>query len=226
MKAKIILLVIIIFQVVIFASCDYRFKETNSSTITLIPVNKIETNSSTITVVPINKIETNSPTITVIPGNKNETESIKSYYKIIKDKKGYIVKFYNKNKKVVYEMDSPKEPYIVVIDKNILQTGISLGSPNNYEFFFNTKTSEISDTYNNPILIKNGKVVIFQNDKLIVSDLFNKSKYYREFVRDFSKTAVPSNSILSADFTNTKSLSISYLKGKDMVETQEVIELN
>ena len=211
MKAKIIFLVIILFQVVIFAACDYRINETKSPTIT---------------VIPINKIETNSPTITVKPGNMNDIDSIKSYYHIIKDKKGYTVKFYNKNKKVVYKVDYPKEPYIEAIDKDILQIGISLGSPNSYVFFFNTKTSEVSDTYNNPILIKNGKIIIVQNDKLIVSDLFNKSKYYQEIVRDFSKTAVPSNSIISADFTNTKSLSISYLKGNDMIETQEVIELN
>jgi len=96
--------------------------------------------------------------------------------------------------------------------------------------FFDVKLNRISPRYNNPTLIENDKIVYMDYDgerlKLIVSDLFDKNKFYKEYLRDFSPIAAPYNALSSAKFIDSNKLQIAYLTGIDYKEITETIELN
>ena len=94
--------------------------------------------------------------------------------------------------------------------------------------FFNVKENRISPHYENPALVDNKIVYMDYNGKqfkLVVSDLFDKSNYYKEYERDFSP-GVPYCDLSSAKFIDSNKLQITYFKGSDYKEVTETIELN
>ncbi|WP_342561908.1 hypothetical protein NST84_19975 [Paenibacillus sp. FSL R7-0345] len=107
----------------------------------------------------------------------------------------------------------------------MIQITLSLGSPSRYVFYFDTENTQISDTYYNPILTEDTNILYVHDErKLIYRDMFDASKMYREFIRDFSETAVPSNAVYQADIVNN-TLHIKYFEGPDLEEKEEEIAL-
>lgn len=84
----------------------------------------------------------------------------------------------------------------------------------------------ISQAYDTPVLIDKGKIVVFQNKKLIISDIFDKDLYFKEVERDFSETVPSSSAIINAKFINSSELQIEYYEGKDFTEKSEIIDLS
>ena len=165
--------------------------------------------------------------------NQNQTdktpqsESITNYYKVIYNAdKSYTIILYDKNKNVVHKETVFKEPYIGLEDENIIKIVNSVGSSANYTYFYDVASSKISPVYENAILIQKDKIVFMKNDVLIVSNIFNKSLFYKEIKRNFSPTAVPSSAIISAKFINSNKLQIDYYTGKNFTEKLETINLD
>lgn len=151
---------------------------------------------------------------------------LEKFFKISKDKDNqYVTTLLNKNGKIIHKEKSPKKPYVNILEKQIIQFTISLGSPNNYVYFYNIKTSDVSPVYHNPVLIGTGKIVFIKNDTLVVSHIFDKKKLYKEIKRDFSQTAAPSSAIIKAEFQEPDKILIKYFKGKEFEQVTEIINL-
>lgn len=83
----------------------------------------------------------------------------------------------------------------------------------------------ISDVYYNPILTEDTNILYVDDERrLIYQDIFDTSEMYREFIRDFSLTAVDSNAVYQADIVNN-TLHIKYFEGPDLAEREEEIPL-
>ncbi len=152
---------------------------------------------------------------------------IEDYYKVIKiDDNSYTIILYDKNKIIIHQETVTKEPYISLVDENIIRVTISLGNPLNYIYFYDILSSKISPVYENALLFEKDKIVFMKDNVLIVSNIFSKDLYYKEIKRNFSQTAVPSSAIVSVKFTEPTKLQLNYLEGKDFEEKSEIIDLN
>lgn len=211
MKNFFIILIFII--TLLHTSCSYEEKPTNEDV--RIPIVEPTLDSIEPSIEPILTAE-NSPNI----------EDYNDYYEITSDNEdNYIITLYDINKNIIDEFSLPKEPYIGVLESNILQISISCGSPCNYTYFYNTETSDISDVYFNISLAEKGKVLYMGDRKFIISDIFDKTKYYKEIIRDFSPVAAECNDITEVKFLDDNTLLMNYLVGENFEIKQEIIEL-
>ena len=84
----------------------------------------------------------------------------------------------------------------------------------------------VSEWFFNPITESETMIVYFSyagGIRLIVQDIFDKSKYYKSFARNFSPILYP---VSDADFINGgKQLRITYKAGQDEHEVTETLEL-
>lgn len=127
-----------------------------------------------------------------------------------------------------YEKFGWKAPHISKLNDYVVEIDISAGSPARYVTFFDLKTRKKSDGIWNPNLIEKDRIVYFGDrfDTLIVSDIFDKRKFYKEIKRPFSPCAAASNAVLKAKFVNDNKLFIDYLMGPNFTEETEIINLN
>jgi len=152
---------------------------------------------------------------------------LEEFYCITKNKdETYTVKLFDKEKKVVDETNVPKEPHVKKLGNGIIQVTISYGSPFYYTYFYDTKANLISQAYDTPVLVDKSKIVLVQGKKLIVSDIFDKTLYFKMVERNFSETVPPSSAIVNAKLINSNELQIDYYEGKDFTERSEIIDLN
>lgn len=163
----------------------------------------------------------------IIAETKKLSVPTEELYSIIKNEDGtYTVKLFDKNKEVIDENTVPKEPHVNKLENDLIQVIISYGSPFYTTYFYDTKDNLISQAFDTPVLIDKGKIVLVQNKKLIVSDIFDKALYFKEVERNFSETVPPSSAIISAKFINSNELQIDYYEGSDFTEKSEVIDLS
>lgn len=169
---------------------------------------------------------TSSVSPTIVEAKKISVQ-IEEFYSIVKNEdETYTVKLFDESKKVVDETTVPNEPYVNKLENDIIQVIIYYGSPFYTTYFYDTKANLISQAYDTPVLIDKGKVVLVQNKKLIVSDIFDKTLYFKEVERNFSETIPPSSAIISAQFINSNELQLEYYEGKDFTEKTEIIDLS
>lgn len=135
---------------------------------------------------------------------------------------------YDKNYKVVDEGDIERmPPTITYVSGNIMKICFHGGTHADYCKYYNAKSNTFSQEYWYPVIEKNSIIVYFDNDKnskkLIIRDIFNKDKYYKEYYVDYSGAYAQ---VSDAEFINgdTK-LKITYLKGEDFKEVTEVFNL-
>ena len=154
-------------------------------------------------------------------------------YKIIVSKDGEIRKYYywifdNENN-TIYKNSSYKMPNLSYFSNNIIQIHLGSGNVSQYQFF-DTENGMTSPIYENPTLVDNEKIVYmsFEDDKikLIVRNLFDKSKLYRKYERDFSPVAVAYNDLVNAEFIDANKLQVTYLSGKDFIAVTEILDLD
>ncbi|MDF9840415.1 MULTISPECIES: hypothetical protein [unclassified Paenibacillus] len=137
----------------------------------------------------------------------------------------YFLVLFNKTHQPIFEAEYPVEPTTELLGSHLIQITQSLGNPNRYVFYFDTENMRISDVYYNPILIEDTNILYVDDERrLIYQDIFDASKMYREFIRNFSMTAVASNAVYQADIVNN-TLCIKYFEGPDLVEREEEIPL-
>ena len=156
-----------------------------------------------------------------------ETEMGNCQYTCEKVTDGYEVTLYDKTNKKVYSEIYPKEPWIKEITEDILEIGISTGSPCSYVFYFQKSDAKISETYYNPILIKNKYIAYMEeNRELILTDMFNEGLFYEKIVRNFTETADPISAVINIEMPDDESILLEYYKGADYGEEAEIIAIN
>lgn len=148
----------------------------------------------------------------------SENEKSREYQYLIFDNDG----------DVIYEGSHYKTPNLSYLSNNIVQSHTGGGNISQYQFF-DIEKGLVSQIYENPGLIDDGKIVymVFENNKikLIVRDLFDKSKLYKEYERDFSPVAAAYNDLIKAEFIDSNKLQVTYLSGENFIEVTEILDL-
>jgi len=145
------------------------------------------------------------------------------------DEAEYHYYIFNNNGDIMFEETYYRIPYFSYLGNDILQVQTGGGNVSQNQYF-NTDKNLISPIYYNPSLVENGKIVYMTYEgskfKLIVRDLFDKSKFYKEYEREFSHIATPYSILISAKFIDSNKLQVTYLAGKDYKKVTEIISLN
>ena len=129
----------------------------------------------------------------------------------------------------IREIESQRLPRYDYIDDNTLRMRYGAGNVTGHQYF-DVEKGFISPLYTNPQLVENGRIVYMTRNQdnvivLVVSDLYDPSKYYEEFMRDFSPVAVPYNTLHDAEFIDEKNLKVTYITGTDYQRVTEIIYL-
>lgn len=164
---------------------------------------------------------------------KSDVVEKEKNYRIIATKKSdhtdYQYLVYNNNGKLMFEEILDFKADFSYLSSDILREHNGGGNVSQYQYF-NVNENLVSQIYDNPSLVESGKIVYmtYEDDKikLIISDLFDKSKFYKEYNRDFSPVAAPYNALVDAKFIDSSKLQITYLSGSDRKQVTEIINLN
>ena len=152
------------------------------------------------------------------------------YYKIVRENENIYCHFYNNNSKEV-RIEGPlnKLPKVITFDNGLLrftlQAGTGIGTQ--WGFFYDTNHDVFSDTFHCIHDQNENKLVFVESNKVIVRDIFDETKYYKEFIIDsdsFSKVAEP---IINITFVqNGNAIEVTCLSGDDYKEITEIFTLN
>lgn len=168
--------------------------------------------------------------ITANSDKKADAVDINKYCVTARNQKGYSVTFYDNDKKVVKKMPFHFAPHLMSIDGKYIAVAFSSGNSSNYEFFYDPVSNKFSETYLNPSLAANGKIIYMGNErgekgKLIICDIFDRSKFYQVVSRNFSPSAVSSNNIKKVTFSGSNKIYVEYFQGSSYSLIKETIEL-
>jgi len=149
-----------------------------------------------------------------------------SHFSIKRTTDGYEITLYDETGKKVLSEIYPKEPWVKEVINDVLEIGISTGSPSSYVYFFNNTTAEVSNTYFNPILFGDEYIAYMEDGILILTDIFNRGLLYKEIGGDFSETANPISAIISIEMLDNNTIQLKYYSGLNFDEKLEIIKIN
>lgn len=147
---------------------------------------------------------------------------------------GYILTLYDKENREIFSEFYPLDSraiqqgllWVNKTSKNVLEIGISVGSPARYIYFFDKETAEISPTYFNPIIVENNYVAYMEDHVLIFTDLFQRENIFLEIERNFTEYANPIDAIIDVKMIDQQSIELDYFEGENPSEKSEQIPLD
>lgn len=152
--------------------------------------------------------------------NEHKYIKIKSY--VEKEQTLYQYRVYSKQGKLLYEeKNMSKYPDIKKIEKYKFSVGISAGTSTYVVRYFDVRNEQVSDIFITPLDLLNNKV-IWYDGKIIVQDIFDKSKYYEEIELKVSDAAFP---IVFARFLSSDTIQVRYMAGNDYEEKTKTFHL-
>lgn len=170
---------------------------------------------------------TSSPSV---PSEKKRTIIEETeYYKVAYVNLMYEYYIYDKEHNVVRsETSMNRQPHLSMVSddtvKFTLQVGTGIGTQ--WGYFYNVTNNVFSPVYNSIYDQTNDKVAYGGVNKVIVSDIYDKEKYYyeiKEFKEPLSKTVQP---IFCAEFIDDgNKLKVSYLSGDCYTALDQIFEL-
>ena len=131
--------------------------------------------------------------------------------------------------KRIYENVYGVEPIIMQVDKDTLL--ISTGRGDSWiTKFVNGKTNRVSDDFEN-ISAYNGQLVVYgiyedEQLKIVIRDIYDKDKVYKEVIDTFPNVAVGSYIIKDAQIIDEHSVDLTYYVGDEWEEKEEVVLLD
>lgn len=146
----------------------------------------------------------------------------------MKNKKFYYsYEIYNKKGKLVKKEDVQQQgPRIEYVSDKLLSIGLVAGSYVISTQYYDIENDVFSEIYETPLAVHENMVVyVDETKKLIVRDIFDSSKYYKEFKLNFADSAVPVSLINKVKFIEDKKLQVTYLSGKKYKEVTEYLVL-
>ena len=129
---------------------------------------------------------------------------------------------YSKQGKLLYEEKNvSKYPNIKKIQTDKFSVGISAGASTYLVRYFDVLNEKVSDVFMTPLDIMDNKIIWFDG-KIVVQDIFDKSRYYKEIELKASDAAFP---IVFAQFLSADTIQIRYMTGYDYEEKTETFRL-
>lgn len=152
-------------------------------------------------------------------------------YSLQETPEGYELILYDKERKEVFFMVYPKEPWVSEIAEGVFEIGFSTGSPARNTFYFRREDGRTSNGFFNAKLF-GGKYIAYRSwdsgqwdDPLILTDIFEEGILYQEIYRDFSVTADPMSSIRNVELADEEHVMLEYCVGEDYTVVSEVVEI-
>ena len=135
-------------------------------------------------------------------------------YSLIEMENGeYEVTLYDKGNKVVHTETFTKVPWVSEMTDNILQIGMSLGSPAPYIYYYDKERAIVSTCYPDSFYLKDNYVAYMRDvSTLVVTDIFEDNELYMEISRNFSDSRH-----LGGLYLAIKDITWITLKGRDVL---------
>lgn len=173
--------------------------------------------------------ETPESLISESPENGYEILDEEQYYRVKKSDGAYSYEILDSNGNIV-RTDGlyTKKPHISMLNESVVkvsyQTGTGLST--RWTFYYDTVNDEFSPEYYSVFGESNGNVVYTSGSSILISDIFDKTKYYKEinkFKCHLAKTIEP---FISAEIDdNGDMIKITYLTGDDFEEITEYFDI-
>ena len=164
--------------------------------------------------------------------SSSETEHVEtieesSYFQVIRSDSMYYCYIYDENQEAVrVEGPFPRQPRVIMVNSHLVKFTMAAGTNVHWGFFYDTKMDVFSKKFESIFDQSNGKVAYGKGEKVIIRDIFDKSKFYMEissFKYDFSPSVIP---ITHVEFINDgDSVKVTYLTGPDYEQVSEVFAL-
>lgn len=141
----------------------------------------------------------------------------------------YIVCIKNRQEDIIFYEEYVKEPIVKVIYNDTFMVIRGQGDWHGYTFI-NIETSLVSEEFDDINAWNHEKVVysVYENDviKIVIQDIYDKEKYYKEVLRNYAPEAIPYRIILDAKFINDSQVKLKYYRGEEWEVVSEIIDLN
>ena len=163
-------------------------------------------------------------------GQKNPIGQSEPYgnYTIEMNGANYIISVYDDNGSILLQEELVAEPTIEHISPEIVRLSNGKGD-SWWDQFVDVKNALVSPVYYNVSLVYDENIVymalIDGSIKLVIRNMFDENRYYKEVVREFSVVAVPSSALVDAKLMPDHILRITYLSGEQYEERTEDIIL-
>ena len=157
------------------------------------------------------------------------SSSNKISYSVEEVNGNYNVSVNNRWGKSIYENVYGVDPIIMQVDEDtiLIRTG---GGDSWTTKFINGKTNRVSDNFEN-ISAYNGQLVVYgiykdEQLKIVIRDIYDKDKIYKEVIDTFPNVAVGSYIIKDAQIIDEHSVQLTYYVGDEWEEKEEDIGLD
>lgn len=174
--------------------------------------------------------ETTASLITETSENGYEIVSEEQYYRVKRRDGVYSYEILNGNGNIVRADSSyTKEPHMSMLDKSVVKVSYQAGTglPTRWTFYYDTVNDAFSPEYYSVLGESDGNVVYISGSSIVISDIFDKTKYYKEinkFKYPLAETVEP---FISAEINdNGELIKISYLTGDDFEEVTEYFDIS
>lgn len=151
------------------------------------------------------------------------------YYKIIESDYLYYYEIYGENNNIV-KSDGPfnRLPKISLPEENLIKLTVQAGTgiSTQWGYYYDIKRDCFSRIFYSIFDEYNGRMIHRDREKIIVRDIFDKTKYYYEIDAYTNPLSQSSEPFRKVQFVNNgESIEITYLTGDDYHEVTEVFNL-
>lgn len=165
------------------------------------------------------------------------TEEIEDYPKLIEENQlykltceedGYYCYFYDFDHNIAQKKGPMmKMPKLKVVDNNYVKLTVQAGTgvSTQWGYYYDINQRCFSDVFYWILAESDNKVAYVIHNKVIIRDIFDKTKYYKEisnFKYSFSDAIEP---IISVEFEGSYQIKITYLSGEDYSIITELFDL-
>lgn len=162
-----------------------------------------------------------------LKGNETIFNENSKYYKIVQEDNFIDLYYiYSIDGKLLDEGSTDRPIQINLVSNEVIELRFGMGSGISSHKFYDIKNGIISREYQN-VLLSSSSLCVHVDDsnltKLVVEDIFDSEKYYKEFDLNLSKVPTPIEKIEFIN-NNTK-IKISYLEGEEMITKTTILDL-
>lgn len=166
--------------------------------------------------------------------NQNSTDNLidsGKYHKVYAIEKGDLPKYryeiYNKSGKVVKTEKTVAYPNIQKVSDNLLSISTGAGSFVGQGQYYDIEADNFSELFES-LLATSGNLVVYVKtpNVLVIRDIFDKTKYFKEVTLDLAEAAVPTAVISKIEFVEDGKLKVTYLSGEEYIEKTATIEIS
>lgn len=162
-------------------------------------------------------------------GNEYEIVDEEQCYRVKRSDGAYYYEILNSKQSIVRsDGPYPKEPDISMLNESTVKVSYQSGTglSTRWTFYYDTVNGECSPEYYGVFGESNSNVVYTDGSSIIISDIFDKTKYYKEISKFRFPLAETVEPFTSAEIDDSGSMiKVTYLTGDDFEEVTEYFDI-